>query len=215
MYGELCRTTLAKIILFNQRHGGEVAKMPLKGFLERDTAALHKDVALGLRKFEQKLCKHFSRVELRGKRGRKVAVLLSSDIVDSLTLLINKRKDCGIPEGNIFLFARPHCLTPYREWDCLSVVWCSEPRTSQVNSVAETCCNFVTGSEPQKPWARSSCWLPRPWYSCSQRILQASRGYNPAGQNFKTTSCHGEWIHFQSSRQNTWRHWDWRYCFLS
>ncbi|XP_077436697.1 cytoplasmic protein NCK2a isoform X5 [Vanacampus margaritifer] len=119
VYGELCRVTLAKIILFNRRRGGEVAKMQLKSFLQRDTADLHKDVAVGLTKFEQKLCKHFSRVEIRGKRGRKVAVLLSPDMVDSLTQLINKRKDCEVPEDNIFLFARPNCLTPYRGSDCL------------------------------------------------------------------------------------------------
>ncbi|XP_077422403.1 uncharacterized protein LOC144052330 isoform X2 [Vanacampus margaritifer] len=119
VYGELCRVTLAKIILFNRRRGGEVAKMQLKSFLQRDTADLHKDVAVGLTKFEQKLCKHFSRVEIRGKRGRKVAVLLSPDMVDSLTQPINKRKDCEVPEENIFLFARPNCLTPYRGSDCL------------------------------------------------------------------------------------------------
>ncbi|XP_035863924.1 uncharacterized protein LOC118496404 [Sander lucioperca] len=119
VYGEFCRATLAKIILFNRRRGGEVAKMQLKAFLEKDTSALHKDVAVGLTKFEQKLCKHFSRVEIRGKRGRKVAVLLSPDRVDSLTQLISKRKHCGVPEENKFLFARPHCLTPYRGQDCL------------------------------------------------------------------------------------------------
>lgn len=119
VYGELCRATLAKIILFNRRRGGEVAKMQLKSFLEMDTAGQHKDVAVGLTKFEQKLCKHFSRMEIRGKRGRKVTVLLSPGMVDSLTHLISKRKECGVPEENIFLFARPHCLTPYRGQDCL------------------------------------------------------------------------------------------------
>nr|XP_057946184.1 uncharacterized protein LOC131140091 isoform X1 [Doryrhamphus excisus] len=119
VYGELCRATLAKIILFNRRRGGEVAKMQLHSFIGRDTTPLHKDVALGLTKFEQKLCEHFSRVEIRGKRGRKVAVLLSPDVVDSLTLLLKKRKECGVPEENIFLFGRPHCLTSYRGQDCL------------------------------------------------------------------------------------------------
>ncbi len=119
VYGDLCKATLAKIILFNRRRGGEVAKMQLKGFLERDTAALHKDVAVGLTKFEQKLCAHFSRVEIRGKRGRKVAVLLSPDMVDALTHLISRRTACGVPEENTFLFARPNCLTPYRGQDCL------------------------------------------------------------------------------------------------
>ncbi len=121
VYGDLCKATLAKIILFNRRRGGEVAKMQLKGFLERDTAALHKDVAVGLTKFEQKLCAHFSRVEIRGKRGRKVAVLLSPDMVDALKHLISRRTECGVPEENTFLFARPNCLSPYRGQDCLRI----------------------------------------------------------------------------------------------
>ncbi|XP_028271116.1 uncharacterized protein LOC114444039 isoform X1 [Parambassis ranga] len=121
VYGELCKAALAKIILFNRRRGGEVAKMRLKGFLERDTTALHKDVASGLTKFEQKLCNHFSCVEIRGKRGRKVAVLLSPDMVDALTHLISKRTECGVPEENEFLFARPHCLSSYRGQDCLRI----------------------------------------------------------------------------------------------
>ncbi|KAI7812500.1 hypothetical protein IRJ41_002902 [Triplophysa rosa] len=95
--------------------------MQLKNFLERDTAPLHKDVAVGLTQFEQKLCAHFSRVEIRGKKGRKVAVLLSPDIVDALTLLISRRQECGVPQDNTFLFARPRCLTPYRGQDCLRI----------------------------------------------------------------------------------------------
>ena len=67
--------------------------MTLNGFLERDTSALHKDVAFGLTQFELHLCHHFSRVELRVKRGRKVAVLLSPDMVKAITRLIEKRKD--------------------------------------------------------------------------------------------------------------------------
>ncbi|XP_073667579.1 uncharacterized protein [Paramisgurnus dabryanus] len=121
VYGELCRSTLAKIILFNRRRVGEVARMQLKCFLERDTTPLHKDVAVGLTAFEQKLCSHFSRVEIRGKRGRKVAILLSPDMVDALTLLISKRQECGVPQDNTFLFARPRCLTSYRGQDSLRI----------------------------------------------------------------------------------------------
>uniref|UniRef100_A0A096LV06 Tyr recombinase domain-containing protein n=1 Tax=Poecilia formosa TaxID=48698 RepID=A0A096LV06_POEFO len=120
-YRELCRTTLAKIILFNRRRGGEVSKMQLSAFLERDTTPLHKDVAVGLTEFERQLCAHFSRVEIKGKRGRKVAVLLSPDMVEAITQLISKRRECGVPDKNTFLFAIPNCLTPYRGQDCLRV----------------------------------------------------------------------------------------------
>lgn len=120
-YRELCRTTLAKIILFNRRRGGEVSKMQLSSFLERDTTPLHKDVAVGLTEFERQLCAHFSRVEIKGKRGRKVAVLLSPDMVEAIIQLISRRRECGVPDKNTFLFARPNCLTPYRGQDCLRV----------------------------------------------------------------------------------------------
>lgn len=67
VYGELCRAALAKIILFHRRRGGEVAKMQLKGFLERDAAALHKDVAVGL----SKLNKNFVHMSVWWKLGVK------------------------------------------------------------------------------------------------------------------------------------------------
>ncbi|KAF3856684.1 hypothetical protein F7725_017407 [Dissostichus mawsoni] len=113
IYGKLCKATLAKIILFNRRRGGEVSKMHVKGFLERDTTALHKDVAVGLSKFEQKLCKHFSRVEIRGKRGRKVAVLLSPDMVDALKQLLSKKKNVEFQKTTI------SCLQDLN--DCLRI----------------------------------------------------------------------------------------------
>ncbi|XDV16124.1 hypothetical protein PO909_015963 [Leuciscus waleckii] len=120
-YAELAKATLTKIIVFNRRRAGEVSKMPLKGFKERDSTSLHDDVAMGLSKFEQKLCSHFSRVEIRGKRGRKVAVLLSPDMVDALTLLVSKRSECGVLDTNEFLFARPNCQSHYRGPDSLRV----------------------------------------------------------------------------------------------
>ncbi|XP_053083172.1 uncharacterized protein LOC117596717 isoform X1 [Pangasianodon hypophthalmus] len=119
IYAELAKTTLARIILFNRRRAGEVSKMQTKSFQERDNTHLHEDVAVGLSKFEQKLCSHFSRVEIRGKRGRKVAVLLTPNMVDALTLLVSKRKECGVLDSNSFLFARPNCQSPYRGQDCL------------------------------------------------------------------------------------------------
>lgn len=76
--------------------------MMMNGFLERDTSAPHKDFALGLTQIEPHLCQL---VELQGKRGRKVAVLLSPDTVKAITRLIEKRKDYGVLAENLFLFS--------------------------------------------------------------------------------------------------------------
>ncbi|KAI9521364.1 hypothetical protein NQZ68_007679 [Dissostichus eleginoides] len=118
-YAELAKVALAQIIVFNRRRTWEVSKMRLKMFNERDNAELHQDVAKGLSKTEQRLCNYFSRVEITGKRGRKVAVLLSPSMLDALSLLVSKRTECGVCSTNVFLFARPKCMSYYRGQDCL------------------------------------------------------------------------------------------------
>lgn len=118
-YAQLAKLTLAQIIVFNRRRAGEVSKMRLKSFHERDNTKLHEDVALGLSKTEQKLCNYFSRIEIMGKRGRKVAVLLTPSVVDALSLLASRRTECGVCATNVFLFARPMSMSHYRGQDCL------------------------------------------------------------------------------------------------
>lgn len=118
-YSEVAKATLAQVIVFNRRRAGEVSKMNLQSFYERDQTTLHEDVAAGLSRFEQKLCKHFSRIEIMGKRGRKVAVLLTPAMVDALLLIVSKREECGVGIANMFLFARPKCMSHYRGQDCL------------------------------------------------------------------------------------------------
>ena len=89
-YGEVSRVTLAQIIVFNRRCAGKVSKIPLESFKKRDQTELHSDVAASLSPFEQKLAQHFSRVEMIGKRGRKVAVLLNREAIGATTLLVAK-----------------------------------------------------------------------------------------------------------------------------
>ncbi|XP_042610359.1 uncharacterized protein LOC122143828 [Cyprinus carpio] len=110
-YSSLANTTLTKIVLFNRRCMGEVSKMKLRNFLERDHSNTHE--GMGLSEYEQKLCNYFERVELKEKRGRKVAVLLTPEMSTALKLMIAKRKECGVPDENQYLFAVPHCLTYY------------------------------------------------------------------------------------------------------
>ncbi|CAL8266038.1 unnamed protein product [Lota lota] len=116
-YHHLARLTLTQIILFNRRRVGEVSKMTLKNFLEKDDSYAHQE--LGLSAYEKSLCNHFTRVELKGKRERRVAVLLTPETKKALDLLIENRKECGVLDENQYLFARPRCMTHYRGHDCL------------------------------------------------------------------------------------------------
>ncbi|XP_049332973.1 uncharacterized protein LOC111195432 isoform X3 [Astyanax mexicanus] len=118
-YGSLAKVTLALAIIFNRRRAGEVSRMDMSAFMSRNNAELHKDIALCLPEFEQKMCQFFSRVEFRGKRGRMVAVLLKPSMVASLKLLAEHREKCGVPKENPFMFARPGAMSAYRGAECL------------------------------------------------------------------------------------------------
>ena len=88
--------------------------MLLSAFKSRDSSELHEDIAICLSEFEKKLCLHFSRVEIRGKRGRKVPVLLKPSMVSAMELLVETRELCGVPAENPFMFARCGAMSAYR-----------------------------------------------------------------------------------------------------
>ncbi|XP_074518732.1 uncharacterized protein LOC141784770 [Halichoeres trimaculatus] len=119
LWSHLAKITLTQVILFNRRRAGEVSKMPLSAFLSNSQSNPEDDVNEALSAVEKKLCQHFRRVEIRGKRGRKVPVLLTPSMQQALDLLVRKRQGCGVPKENKYLFGRPHALTCYRGSDCL------------------------------------------------------------------------------------------------
>ncbi len=116
---ELAKVTLAQVILFNRRRAGEVSRMPLSVYLSKDTTETHEDVNLALTALEQKLCRHFVRVAIVGKRGRKVPVLLTPLMRESIDSLTEKRKQCGVLDENGYLFALPHSVHYLRGSDCI------------------------------------------------------------------------------------------------
>lgn len=77
------------------------------------------DVNVALSDLEKRLCQHFRRLEIRGKLGRKVPLLLTPAMQQTLNLLVSKRQECGILSENTYLFARPSSLICYRGSDSL------------------------------------------------------------------------------------------------
>ncbi|XP_057716910.1 uncharacterized protein LOC130931819 isoform X2 [Corythoichthys intestinalis] len=118
-WSQLAKVTLTQVILFNRRRAGEVSKMPMTAYLSNTTTDLQDDILEALTSLEKKLCQHFRRIEIRGKRGRKVPVLLTPAMQHTLDLLTSKRQECGVPQENGYLFARPFALTCYRGSDSL------------------------------------------------------------------------------------------------
>ncbi|KAF7641710.1 hypothetical protein LDENG_00274210, partial [Lucifuga dentata] len=82
--------------------------MEVKTYLQRNKQTMQDEVLESLSPFEKKLCENLIRVEVRGKRGRKVPVLFPAHIRESMELLIKTREEVGISPSNPYIFARPY-----------------------------------------------------------------------------------------------------------
>ncbi|KAG5865995.1 hypothetical protein JTB14_006249 [Gonioctena quinquepunctata] len=73
-----------------------------------------------LSEFEKRLANHFCIVEIPGKRGKKVPVLLSPEMKTAIDLSLKTRTMGGISKENPFVFARTgNSLSHMRGHDCI------------------------------------------------------------------------------------------------
>jgi hypothetical protein len=108
-YGQLIETCLSQIILFNRRRSGE-AQWVKQSEVEDALKNAHcggddPDMEKSLSAFEKRLFKTHVRIETKGKKGRKVPILLTADMKDTLEHLLKYRKAAGV--NSEFLFTKP------------------------------------------------------------------------------------------------------------
>ncbi|XP_060522328.1 uncharacterized protein LOC132699555 [Cylas formicarius] len=121
-WSRLASLTLSKIILFNKRRSGESARMTIVAYSSRPNWSSQSTEKLkkSLTDFERKLADKLTLVEIVGKRGRKVPVLLTEDVKSSVDKLIHIRGDVNISVKNPFIFARTgESFLSLRGHDCL------------------------------------------------------------------------------------------------
>ena len=108
----LAKVCLSNLILFNRRRSGEASQMHLSHYYTaKQNAAPEDDIKKALTDLEMKLLENFTRVEMRGKRGRKVPVLLTSEMREEIEALNKFRDVAGVSENNPYVFARPYHLS--------------------------------------------------------------------------------------------------------
>ena len=116
----LAKVTLAGVVLFNRRRAGEAERLLLSEYNQRNRNVLAvEDVAESLSDSERVLCATMARVEIRGKRGRTVPVIMTPKMVKSIDLLNANREAVGIQADNPYVFARLSTSTPLRASDCI------------------------------------------------------------------------------------------------
>ena len=88
----LNEVTLCHLIMFNRRRQGEVTRMKLEDFHKHTAAIVSGDCLLTDLAFVQwHLCKMFNVIEIVGKRGRTVPVLLTTEVMAWLDMLLLQR----------------------------------------------------------------------------------------------------------------------------
>ena len=106
-YKELAELTLASVLLFNRRRSGEIQRMTLEHF-NKGMLATHQcaDASDSLGTIEKMLMTNLKRIEILGKKGRGVPVLLRPAHVKHIEALIANRQAVGISAENKYIFSR-------------------------------------------------------------------------------------------------------------
>nr|XP_022330999.1 uncharacterized protein LOC111129143 isoform X1 [Crassostrea virginica] len=99
----------SRLLLYNRRRPGELEALSLEYYRRRSTSLTDSDMSLRqqLTSLERKMLETQELVEIRGKNGTRVPVIIPREAVPAMEFLANDitRKKVGIREDNIYLFA--------------------------------------------------------------------------------------------------------------
>ena len=105
-YNDLAGTTLARILLFNKQRQGKPGKLRISQYtVKPNYVPEESELFQSLTPIEQKLVQNLHLVEVFGKRGRKVPMLITPDVKESIDMLLQKREECHVLKDNPFVFA--------------------------------------------------------------------------------------------------------------
>ena len=107
IWRKLAQLTMARMIIFNKRRGGEVSKLLLETYISRPNwkDATNQEVMSSLQPLEQKLLERVDLVQIPGKKNRKVPMLITADVKEAIECLHAHRNSVGILPSNPFCFA--------------------------------------------------------------------------------------------------------------
>jgi hypothetical protein len=151
----LASATLAQIITFNRRRSGEVSRMTVNDFHQRTKSSTETDAQAALDPLERSLCKLFTHIEIDGKCGRTVPVLLKEETEKALELLDKTRGLCGIKIDNEYAFALSHSDNHIRGHDCIRLASANcgakcplALRSTNLHKHVATLCQMMELKEP-------------------------------------------------------------------
>lgn len=106
IWKELAKVVLTKLIAFNKRRGNEPSRLRIQTYHSQNRMHGNAEIAKTLSPVEQHLLKTMHLIEVIGKQGNKVPIILGDDEKAAIDLLIEARKHTDILEENPYVFAR-------------------------------------------------------------------------------------------------------------
>ena len=95
----LLQILLVLIISFNRRRSGEVSKMKVSEYESISKSNINDAIKASLSKLEKKLSISFYRLEITGKRGNIVPILITEHMKKHLNLLVKLRSKVMIDDN--------------------------------------------------------------------------------------------------------------------
>lgn len=147
LWYELAQLAACYLIVFNRRRPGELSRLELSTYAKKSKGYVDDDIAKSLSKSERLLASSMTLVEIRGKRGKKVPVLINKLSEEAIDLLISTRTTCSVLPANPYVFAVPASKTAVRASDAIreaaEMCGAQEPQTLRCTKlrkhVATTC----------------------------------------------------------------------------
>jgi hypothetical protein len=107
-YKELLETIFCRVMLLNRRRPGELQRMTYNVYQKIDSnVQSYEEFGEVVSPSEKILLQKFKRVVIRGKRGRGVPVLFSTDVREHIDILLKYRTSC-MKKENVYLFGNPN-----------------------------------------------------------------------------------------------------------
>lgn len=102
----LAEVTLTSVHVFNRRRAGEIERMLIEDFknCESIDKNMYSDIYVSLSEENRKIAENYSRFCIRGKLGRTVPVLLTNELLKCINLILQFRKEAGVPQKNPYVF---------------------------------------------------------------------------------------------------------------
>lgn len=111
-YNLLTESVYCRVLLLNRKRPGELQRMLLHTYLNCSSDKNeYEEFNKAISRTEQMLLKKLKRVVIKGKRGRGVPVLFSTDVQNHIKFMLELR-DIYIPKDNPYLFGKINSTVP-------------------------------------------------------------------------------------------------------